>query len=1079
MSLALSSARIQKMFAMQTGTWHMEYMCTYMAHGVPCEYRRSRRFRKRFQDQASRPLQNIMPVPSESEPRGQVASFGGAFSMDMAQNPQPLNSSPANTFSQHSQGPGVFISPVQDASPQSAQIQPLPATLPSEVSALSRLLAGNMYPQTQQLPQPVLQGMNTFMSPFPDPQSQALPEWVYQHKPEAAIISNLENIASAYPAYSAYSASPMVPMQAATTPDSILFGNLTSQFMSSGNGVFQQVPPFPLSAQQQQRQGQQMLQNGMAGNSAGILNASSQSTVANSLQIPNMIDRVTSLPVCSANGANAGIYVSAPFSSHPSAQQVQSFGDEFALTRRSSSNSSSYVSGAYDSAETGKIASPSVGPYLAAVSSHYSRSPSIRAMSSDTASTAAFPSIVEQDNRNGIRIQQPAGDSSKPRKRKRQDHPAQNKQKSQHRSAVRYPDDFVPEIIRTYAREFPSELSADVLLKVMRGICSSTRTSLINIDLELLWCMILKGIVPRILLFAYIASMARGQAIDQELVSQLPAKFDETCYEVAVKDIPLVVASPSLWSALSLHLIGRYEFQSSRYDLMMTHYEMATDILTKTSFRGYPFPWIDLPEKLKQTFEYDYYVYTFWVGFQWHLVCCFNLDRPFNVHTGFQSLPRPTSTRGYFAPDLPCSFDLLTLLPANSWSKTEQTEKLNKVWFSGFDDPDYDGWRPSEWNKICPNYKITVQLQRMLPLGAQLYRLQCDFCEGKLSLSSYLKQLHRQQELLKRWLYSLPEEFEITQDKVNRFTNAAVSHKDPSVETFNMVMDFKELIMIYGLYSTFMIRANRVALLGMLNEDLGAPATSMHMRVFGLRDYFEAVEQGVGDIDYGSREYDMWQKNLAFHKCRMQCYESMSILCDVVQLSFVLRLNLFTYGTTYVAIAGEMLNVLISQLGIRDNNVKWKTKTRLAHVLCLLRSLQHWAPAIYLFVYGIQLLSDSSLVLDVEPSTTDKQASNGVEPSVKSPPKSNDDVFDSASGLLKQRQTATATVDGNSADVSEHSTAADASPGGSEAALEIANPFPRNHIINLIVDDLDMSLAMFLAPAYPMLLLKIFASNSS
>ncbi|KAJ2795052.1 hypothetical protein H4R21_005268, partial [Coemansia helicoidea] len=106
--------------------------------------------------------------------------------------------------------------------------------------------------------------------------------------------------------------------------------------------------------------------------------------------------------------------------------------------------------------------------------------------------------------------------------------------------------------------------------------------------------------------------------------------------------------------------------------------------------------------------------------------------------------------------------------------------------------------------------------------------------------------------------------------------------------------------------------------------------------------------------------------NLEFHKHRMHCYESIDILCNVVQLNFMLQLDLFTYGTTYVAIAGEMLNVLISQLGVEDHHVKWAAKTHLGHVLRLLRSLQHWAPALYMFVYGIQALSDPSLVLEVD-----------------------------------------------------------------------------------------------------------------
>ncbi|KAJ2475849.1 hypothetical protein IWW56_005227, partial [Coemansia sp. RSA 2131] len=368
-----------------------------------------------------------------------------------------------------------------------------------------------------------------------------------------------------------------------------------------------------------------------------------------------------------------------------------------------------------------------------------------------------------------------------------------------------------------------------------------------------------------------------------------------------------------------------------------------------------------------------------------------------------------------------------------------QTAGMDKVWFRGFNDAEYMGWRPREWQNIMPNYKITMYLQRMLPLGAQLYRLQYEFGEGTVLLPEYLQRLHAQQELLKRWMYSLPEEFELTLSKVTQFTNS--THRS-SGENTNLLMDFKELIMMYALYSTFMIRANRVALLGMLDENLTAPATSMGMRVFGVRDYFEAVAQ-TGHDQHFDRNVSMWQKNLSFHSCRMLCYESMDILCDVVQLSFILRLDLFTYGTTYVAIAGEMLNVLISQLGVDDANEKWKTKTRLGHVLCLLRSLQHWAPALYMFVYGIQALSDPSIVLDV-----DDMKKQGVE--------GNADV------------TTTGQTHGQVAERGSDKAVSD---------TEMPNPFPPNHIINLIVADLDVSLATFLAPAYPMLLLKIFASK--
>ncbi|KAJ2892205.1 hypothetical protein GGI21_005665 [Coemansia aciculifera] len=269
------------------------------------------------------------------------------------------------------------------------------------------------------------------------------------------------------------------------------------------------------------------------------------------------------------------------------------------------------------------------------------------------------------------------------------------------------------------------------------------------------------------------------------------------------------------------------------------------------------------------------------------------------------------------------------------------------------------------------------------------------------------------------------------------------------------------------------------------------------MQVFGFRDYYEAVDQGAvdaGGADFGSKEYGMWQKNQAFHKCRMQCYESMNILCDVVQLSFMLRLNLFTYGTTYVVIAGEMLNVLISQMGVKDTQVQWKTKTRLAHVLCLLRSLQHWAPAIYLFAYGIQALSDPAMVLETSDSATTSTRTAAAEATRSGAGKKEQMPATHPMSALLNPSLPSGYSSADSSAFANSPSAPSSSRFSTPAARhllrsghaaqavsgntpEMLSPFPPNHIISLIVDDLQTSLAKFLAPVYPVFLIKLFASS--
>ncbi|KAJ1938324.1 hypothetical protein GGF37_004852, partial [Kickxella alabastrina] len=647
------------------------------AHGVPCEYRRSRRFRKRTQGAENLPVHNIMPVLKPGQQQQQGGYQSSAVSSTC---PTPL----ANSTNMAGMSASVGNSGVSNPFvPHTSQPQGNPAQLSDTLStadnALTRLLSGDMYPLAQQLPQPILQGMNNFMSPFSNPRSQALPEWVSQQKPGAAMISNLESLANAY------QESPLVPMQGVSSPDGTLFGNLTSQIMYGGN-IFQQLPVYPHTPFGQP---QQPLMHPV-----GIPSSHS----SNSFAITSMITPSPGLNSVSAAG-NIGTPIVA---SQPGAQHL-AFGDvsSFSYAGRNMNNgsqaqrSSSIMSASQDS-NMSRVASPSGSAQRMHALRHNVRSPSVGALSDTSTSGDGVPLAAEAARRGDMQslgnISTPAlspGFSAQP-SRKGFSQP-QHRQKlgaavpsssmgppSASNPCKSHPEGFVPEIIRIYAREFPADLSPDVLLEVMRGIYSSSRTSLVNIDIELSWYMILKGIIPRIMLFAYISSMARGQVIDPKLMPQLPANFDEICYEYAVKDIPIAMASPSLWSALSLYLIGRYEFQSSRYDLMLQHYEMAAEILSKTTFHGYAFPWNDAPEQLKRTFEYDYYVYTFWVGFQWHLVSCFNLDRPFNLSIDPSALPQPTSNNGYFAADLPCEFDLLTLLPANSWPRLTESENLSE-----------------------------------------------------------------------------------------------------------------------------------------------------------------------------------------------------------------------------------------------------------------------------------------------------------------------------------------------------------------------------------------------------------------
>ncbi|KAJ1849597.1 hypothetical protein LPJ73_003698, partial [Coemansia sp. RSA 2703] len=335
-------------------------------------------------------------------------------------------------------------------------------------------------------------------------------------------------------------------------------------------------------------------------------------------------------------------------------------------------------------------------------------------------------------------------------------------------------------------------------------------------------------------------------------------------------------------------------------------------------------------------------------------------------------------------------------------------------------------------------------------------------------------------ERMRAWRTMLPAALVLDGDMVAAYQLAIRPGSAASVREIDLrAARVKEAVGLLLVYHTFVVRANRLVMKRLLGERMG-PAPDVVTGAFGVRDLYDCPEvagtEGLGVL------------NMRFHGCRLQAAESASALCSLVQAFYACRFNLYTLGSPVVFAACELLAVSASALRNRDAHMAWRAKARLSNVFNVLRMLRHWAPALHVFVAGIRVLSDPLLCLD-EPSAPSNacELSEGSVADVKEEedavlpvmrrrgvrlPGALESVRDARTNILHSIAPRGVRL---STDVRRDETL---SYRAADPVPEFPNPFPKRHVISLIIGDLGLSLAEFLAPAYPILLLKLGAAGT-
>ncbi|KAJ2076693.1 hypothetical protein H4R24_005556 [Coemansia sp. RSA 988] len=653
--------------------------------------------------------------------------------------------------------------------------------------------------------------------------------------------------------------------------------------------------------------------------------------------------------------------------------------------------------------------------------------------------------------------------------------------------------DNIPHILKEYVSRIPGNPSVTTIYKIMRETFKAPRMGMVSLNLELLWYMLHKGVLPRIVFYGHISSTIRCNIADLDVKTMVPPHIDESCYKLALEEVSLVKDSSAIWGAIGLCMITRYEFQSSRYKEMAEHVDMALEIMHRIKFMGHSYPWQTAAAIDKESFGFQYLTAIYWKCFWWKLISRMLIEQHSSIGSELAQLPGYSSKSfDLYTVDLPYDEDLMEMIPPGSWNGADK-DNLPNIRFRGPSDPEFMGLRPPDSPCFDRASTNSAYMQQLLVIYSRFFAMQCQARQGEIGLCQLLKGLWAFREHMDAWRNSLPSEMILDNKLVSDYLATINPGSAATLREIDLKASrLKDVIMMLLAYHTFLVRANRFVMKMMLGEPLDTPPPDVGTMGFAIRDLYDSqsspkvVTEGLGYM------------NMYFHGCRIQAVKSANALCSIVQAAYSCKFNFYTLGSQMVFTIFEILIVYVSFLGNHDENIAWRSKSRLSNVFNILRMLRHWAPALHIFVAGIKSLSDPRFCLD-EPrnfNTIKREVLNPAMLDLSGSPMDSAEISDDENETLppKRRRVVRLPQALESSNDARANIQTSITPHGSvrpsvlrrdetlsyraaDPIPEFPNPFPRRHIISLIIGDLGLSLAEFLAPAYPILLLKLMPSR--
>ncbi|KAJ2680971.1 hypothetical protein GGI25_000277 [Coemansia spiralis] len=672
----------------------------------------------------------------------------------------------------------------------------------------------------------------------------------------------------------------------------------------------------------------------------------------------------------------------------------------------------------------------------------------------------------------------------------------------------------IPQILKDAVHEHPELGTAELLynLLITHVVHDFSRTGIYQA--RIFWLRAQQYSLPMFYLFASIADACRSWTLSDELRAALPPNLDEICYALAIEHAPKDDSDLQIVTAIGLMVLAFYEFKSARFAPMVEHNCLSYKIIVQAKFRGVPFPWRAAKKRLDSSgvdSNYQAVLRAFWriCMSLYYATEIFRLDAP-EDRDFLPEMPERDDyfVRRIFAPDSNEEYGFKTVDPPYEVSVNELGDLTNII---------------SEL--YIKQYKIANRfnrVQRGEKAGAWYinYLLEWDrqMLEWRDNLPAYLHcdlaALGRQTQPLdarrrRMNLWGLSED-EMWQKRHQ--WNQDVGHT-------------MEVLYVHMVFETARIKAHRIGLMLLMRENLDMVRNFQNSKAFTVQElppmpHLPPVTTSHEDDAEYFRRFAEEAKNSASH------------LYEMLKFSYQFGLDLHAYTTIIISILLQVGLVYVGQVQSTDAQLAWRAMLRLARILGMIRSLDRWAPALYIFTNILKALGRPDLVLHMpSPETraqlladtrkpavaTDRSVSVDSNATAESgmcmdiccavpagPPAAvSADSFsgNTASTPVGEEEGSNLSGGGslkgkrknNSIDVhgdekryefsdhhhgDPHTVSSIASSPISEEE-DVANPFPPEHVITHIMREQKVSTATFFSPTLPILAASLLHNNSS
>ncbi|KAJ1933909.1 hypothetical protein FBU59_005870 [Linderina macrospora] len=306
-----------------------------------------------------------------------------------------------------------------------------------------------------------------------------------------------------------------------------------------------------------------------------------------------------------------------------------------------------------------------------------------------------------------------------------------------------------------------------------------------------------------------------------------------------------------------------------------------------------------------------------------------------------------------------------------------------------------------------------------------------------------------------------------------------------------------EILYTHIMFDMARIKAHRIALMILLHEDLDMVRNFQYSKAFSVQELpcLTGSTAAATTMPILATYEDDAE---AFQRSVQASSEAATHVYSLLKFTYEFGIDLHAFTTVIIGALFQLALVYVGRVQSCSPRMAWCAMLRLARILAMIRSLDRWGPALYIFTNILKALGRPELLLQApSPQTRAELAaetSRSTFPAARSP--SVDSSVDSlscyqgdvGSGLgANKRKSCVGDIRGDEKRYEfmdhhhgDNPATVMAATGWSSPAEEedVTNPFPPDHVITHIMREQKVNTATFFSPTLPILAASLLHTNS-